>query len=275
MKCVQCGFPAFFELGYSGHSLCKSHFSGLFERRVKKTIRQSRLVVSGDHVLVALSGGTDSMVCLQILKDTFSKNPRITLSAVSFDEGEGGRDVRGASEFARKLGVPHDTVQFRDFFGMGIDGIIAGVGAKESQACGICGELKSALLAEHAKKIGATKVAIGSNLDDEIRSAFLSIMGLEGANLAPILRKLGVKGRRGSVPVIKILRQCPENEVLAYADILKLPPKRAGCPHSRSSPKSAVGSMLDGFEKLHPGSKYQMFRSAEGMANAKKGRQRD
>jgi len=59
-RCSACGEPAvFFERRTSRH-LCRAHFMGGVEHRVAGTITGRRMIVEGDRVAVALSGGKDS-----------------------------------------------------------------------------------------------------------------------------------------------------------------------------------------------------------------------
>ncbi|MBU0762456.1 MAG: TIGR00269 family protein [Candidatus Altiarchaeota archaeon] len=267
MNCIHCGSKAYFELRYSGHFVCKKHFIGLFERRVKKTIRQNKLLSNGDHILVALSGGKDSMTCLKILHDITSKNPKVHLSAVTIDEGIRGKNMAYAVDFCNSLGVEHNVVSFKDFFGLNIDEVLHNVKAEGVLACSICGVLKRRLLNDFSRKHKVSKVATGHNLDDEIQSAFMNFMRSDHERMARVGPMVGVKAHGGFVPRIKILRECPEDEVKAYADLLKLPYFKNQCVHSKTSLRTTVKKMLDSLEVNHPGSKYQMLRSTDELAS--------
>lgn len=54
----------------SGQVLCKECFIESIQKKVIKTIKKEKLLEKGDKVLVALSGGKDSVTLLDIL-DTF------------------------------------------------------------------------------------------------------------------------------------------------------------------------------------------------------------
>ncbi|RLI36855.1 tRNA(Ile)-lysidine synthetase, partial [Candidatus Bathyarchaeota archaeon] len=41
--------------------MCKEHFVSWFERRVERTVRRYKMIAPGDKVLVAVSGGKDSL----------------------------------------------------------------------------------------------------------------------------------------------------------------------------------------------------------------------
>jgi tRNA(Ile)-lysidine synthase TilS/MesJ len=61
---------------------------------------------------------------------------------------------------------------------------------------------------------------------------------------------------------IRILRECPTNEVKAYADALGLPYAR----EKRS--RDNICRLIDELEDKHPGSKYQLLRSIDELTQA-------
>ena len=66
--------------------LCKDCFIESIEKKAIKTIKKEKLLDKGDKVLVALSGGKDSVTTLEIL-DSFRQRNIIDLCAVTVDEG--------------------------------------------------------------------------------------------------------------------------------------------------------------------------------------------
>jgi uncharacterized protein (TIGR00269 family) len=266
MNCKQCGSKSYFELRYSGHHVCGRHFRELFERRVKRTIRQNNLIENGDHIVVALSGGKDSMACLAILKGIVGENPKISISAVTVDEGIRGKNMKYAVDFCESLGVEHQIITFRKSFGLNIDEVLEKIQSSGALACSVCGVLKRRLLNDFSKKNNITKVATGHNLDDEIQSAFMNLLRGDHERLARLGAIVGVKRHSGFTPRIKILRECPEDEVRAYANLLHLPYFKNQCIYAKTSLRTTVKGMLDTLEKNHPGSKYQMISSIDGLS---------
>ncbi|MDY6774224.1 MAG: tRNA 2-thiocytidine biosynthesis TtcA family protein, partial [Candidatus Nanohaloarchaea archaeon] len=171
MKCAECDSPAVIEREYEGRSLCREHFSRSVESQVKRTIRENDLVEDGDTIAVGLSGGKDSGVLLKILHDTFGERPDIHIEAVAVDEGiEPYRteSVESAEELGEELGVPVRTVTFEEEFGVTMDEIV--LQGEELHNCAYCGVLRRDALNRKVREIGADKLAIGHNLDDEVQS---------------------------------------------------------------------------------------------------------
>ena len=117
MKCSKCGNPkVIYKREQSGQLLCKDCFIESIEKKAIKTIRKEKLLDKGDKVLVALSGGKDSVTTLEVL-DTFRQMNVIDICAVTVDEGidnyrQDGVDI--AIRHAERLGIEHKVVSLKD-----------------------------------------------------------------------------------------------------------------------------------------------------------------
>ena len=82
-SCTKCGNPnVIIKRKASGQALCKDCFIESIEKKVKQTIKKENFIEKGDKVLVALSGGKDSVVTLEIL-NSYVKRHIIELCAVT------------------------------------------------------------------------------------------------------------------------------------------------------------------------------------------------
>ena len=121
MQCSKCGNPkVIIKKEQSGQLLCKDCFIESIEKKVIKTVRKEKLLDKGDKVLVALSGGKDSVTTLEIL-NSFRKMHIIDLCAVTVDEGianyrQEGIDI--AKRHAERLGIEHKVVSLKDDYGI-------------------------------------------------------------------------------------------------------------------------------------------------------------
>ena len=83
MDCTKCGNPnVIIKKEQSGQYLCKDCFIESIEKKVIKTVRKEKLLDKGDKVLVALSGGKDSVTTLEIL-NSFRELNIIDICAVT------------------------------------------------------------------------------------------------------------------------------------------------------------------------------------------------
>ena len=173
---------------------------------VRRTVRERALVSSGDHVLVACSGGPDSTTLLDVLH-RLRGELGITLCVASIDHGlraESASEVEQVGAFAGTLGVP--------FYSARVDLTTEGVSIQARAR-----ELRYHSLQEIARSHGAARIAVGHTQDDQAETVLARM--LRGAGL----RGLGGIEARRSDGVIRPLLDCRRPDVLAYAARRGLP----------------------------------------------------
>lgn len=271
MKCTHCGSAqAAVSLSYGGDHLCEGCFLRLFEKRVRKTVRQSRLISPNDVIAVGLSGGKDSAAAIHILAQLFGNIPKLDLFGVTVDmgvRGLGNEIVKVAKKQCDALGVEHRVFSLKKELGITIDDVMKRAGRRKRQpnACSWCGVLRRRVLNRRLRELGATKLATGHNLDDEIQSFWMNIIRSDFQRIARMGAFVGVVRGEKFVPRIKPLRDTPENEVLAYTRINNIPYTKTACPLRGETFRVTVKRMLDDLERKQPGSKFQQLASVDGM----------
>ncbi|MFB6294983.1 MAG: TIGR00269 family protein [Candidatus Nanohaloarchaea archaeon] len=266
MDCTKCGDPAVITREYEGRSLCRKHFSRAVEEQVKATIREEELVDDGDTIAVGLSGGKDSGVLLQILVDVFGERPDIDIEAVCVHEGvEPYRteSVEQAEEMADRLDVPIHVVSYEEEYDVTIDEIM--VKQPEMHSCSYCGVLRRDAINRTVRDIGADKLAVGHNLDDEVQSAVMNLLRGDVSRLA----RMGAKTHK--VPSdkftrrIKPLREVREKEIALYAEVNDLEVHIETCPHAAGALRADIRDFLNELEQERPGIKNTALSSIDDL----------
>jgi uncharacterized protein (TIGR00269 family) len=264
MKC-KCGSEVYYIRKYEGVKLCKKCFIRSIEKKVKRVIRQNRLLESKDKVCIALSGGKDSVSCLYILSKIIKKRGDMEIFAIAIDEGLGEyreKTIEKAKEVCKMLEVDLKIFSFKNEFGKSLAEIVKE--NKKINACTYCGVLRRYLINKKARELGATKVAFGFNLNDEAESVFLNFVF---GNLDKFLRlgaKVENKKIKKFVPRIKPMREILEEEAFAYADALGLPYyKRKTCPYGKESVRKTIRKTIYELEEKYPGTTYQIVKFAD------------
>src|SRR5512136_3083733 len=67
MKCIKCGEPAVINMRQHRLGLCAEHFLEWVPTQVERAIEKYAMFVPGERVLVAVSGGKDSLSLWDIL----------------------------------------------------------------------------------------------------------------------------------------------------------------------------------------------------------------
>lgn len=262
--CTICGEKAAYRQVYSGTSFCPACFKDSIEKRVRKTISKYNLLRENDRILVAVSGGKDSLSLLKILAKIEKSFPRASIVAVSVDEGiPGYRDeaLRLASEMCKKLDVEHRAYSFEDLFGSGLSDLIksGGLSRLGLGPCTLCGVWRRKAISLAAREVDATVVATAHTLDDIVQTYIMDI--LRGSfPRAPIgLRREG----NGIIPRVAPFRNILEEEVVLYAFFSKIPFQETPCPNAENSQRDLVRTFLTKFESEYRGSLFAALKAIE------------
>jgi uncharacterized protein (TIGR00269 family) len=256
--CSLCEAPAVVNQQYSCRNLCTTHFINDVEQRVFQVIEKNRMIRPGDRIAVALSGGKDSTALLLLLARHLPKWQDVSLIAVTVDEGiHGYRDqtIRAAERVAENVGVEHSVVSFQDLFSDNLDTLLKG---REEQACTVCGILRKKALVEGAKKVRATKIATGHNLNDEAQSVLMNVLR---GDLPQLVRNSGIETADCFLPRIKPLAEIPEKEVASYLFVKGMFLLLPECPYRGFALRADVRSMLSGLEHRNPGTMLRVMES--------------
>ncbi len=257
MQCSRCRNKPIIELKYVGLWLCKNCFMDYFEKRARKTAREGRFLKG--KIAVALSGGKDSAAVLYILGKIIKKN----LIAITIDGGIKGYDdklLKNAKRICKSLGIEHHVFTFKKEFDYTIDDI-----ANARHGCN-CGVFRRYLLNKKARELGASKLATGHNLDDEVESILMNVMR---GDVDRIMRGSGLIADEKFVPRIKPLQRCPENEVMLYSRLIF--PKmnfNIACPYKKDVLRGSIKKMIDELEKKHSGIKFQIYEGNKRIREA-------
>jgi tRNA(Ile)-lysidine synthase len=188
-----------------------------FLQRIQASVEKRRLFARGQKILVAVSGGADSMVLLHAL-NSFSKQNRWKISVAHFNHRLRGKasdaDEKLVCATAKKLGLK--------FFGGGADvkTFAANAGISVEMAAR---KLRHEFLARAAKKEKVQTVALAHHADDQVELFFLRLFrGAGGEGLG------GMKWRSPSpadktVSLARPLLDFSKKEILEFARAAKIP----------------------------------------------------
>jgi len=264
VKCDNCAHEAITYIRYNGTHLCSEHFMKFVEKRVKKEIRRQVNLHSGDIVAVAVSGGKDSMVTLHLLHTILGERRDIEIQAITVDEGiEGYRpdSIELVKKFCSERKIKYNQASFNEMFGITMDEAAPVSG--DSTPCTYCGVFRRNAMNDVARKIGATYLATGLNLDDTAQSIMMNFTRGDVERLV----RLGPHKRvqPGLIPRIQPLRMIPEKESLLYAIVAGIPYHNATCPYSDEALRNQFRHVIDELETRSPGTRHSIISSYDQM----------
>ncbi|MCK4483735.1 MAG: TIGR00269 family protein [Candidatus Thorarchaeota archaeon] len=266
-KCSKCDSPAVYLRRYTSEALCKSCLIKTTLSRVRRTINRKKMLQRGDRVAVAISGGKDSAVLLDVLHRIESNFPDSELIPVTIDEGiKGYRDeaLESARALARSLGLKLEVRSFEDIFGLSLDEIVQLRIDITVGACSYCGVLRRRALNIAAFDIGADVIATGHNLDDEAQTIMMNMMRGDSQRMVRTSRPRD-KPIEGLVSRIKPILELSERDVVAYSHHLELPYHDVPCPYYREAMRNDLRDFLNEMEHKRPGTLLAILRSGEAI----------
>jgi len=274
VMCTVCNRKeAVFTRRYSGEKLCGKCFCKSIEDKVRGTISKYEMFEPKDKIMVAVSGGKDSVSLLHVLTKIEKAFPDSTLSAATVDEGiKGYRDeaIKVAIKNCQKLGVEHVVASFKEIYGYQLDEIVNMIPKRKEKGltpCSYCGVLRRRALNTTAREAGIDKLATAHNLDDETQTILLNIIhgdALRIARAKPVLTLVHPK----LVKRVKPLCEVPEKEIAFYAYQRRIEFQGIPCPYAQTALRNDVRIMLNRMEEKHAGTKFAIFRSVERIRPA-------
>jgi uncharacterized protein (TIGR00269 family) len=272
--CTLCGRnEAVFGRSYSGENLCGRCFCRTVEDRVRKTVSKYEMLGPRDRIMVAVSGGKDSVTLLHILSKIEKAFPDVALCAGTVDEGiHDYRDeaLRIAEANCRKLGVEHVVTSFKELFGYGLDEIVE-LTRRERESgltpCSYCGVLRRKALNMLAREAGVDKLVIAHSLDDEAQTMLLNVVHGDPLRIVRSKPVLDVIHPR-FVQRVKPLCMVPEREVAFYAYLKGIKFQSIPCPYAQAALRNDIRTMLNRMEHKHAGTLFTVFNSVERIRPA-------
>lgn len=214
-------------------------------RSAGQAIGDYRMIEDGDRIMVCLSGGKDSYTLLDVLLHLQKKAPvRFELVAVNLDQGQPGFPKDVLPRYLTELGVRHDLLTEDTY------SVVKQKTPEGKTTCALCSRLRRGLLYAHARRIGATKIALGHHRDDILETLFMNLFF--GARLKAMPPKL--QSDDGTNVVIRPLAYVAEAEIIRYAEARRFPIIPCNlCGSQENLQRKIVGEMLQGWEREHPG----------------------
>lgn len=254
---------------YSGEFLCKNCFINSIEKNIYKTISKYKMLKPQDNIVVAISGGKDSITLLynliKIQKKNYNSNP---IKALSIDEGiEKYRNtsIKYASEFCKKNNIHHKIISFRKKVGRTLDEIISlKKKTKEYQnACNYCATFRRRLLNDGAKKLDADVLVMGHNLTDIVETFLMNILFKRFQLISNqyLFKKVNPDMKEYFIKKISPLMRIPEEEVFLYANLKNLEYYPSHCPYREKDPilRKKVLDFIESCKKSSPEIEFNLF----------------
>jgi tRNA-5-methyluridine54 2-sulfurtransferase len=252
MRCRSCRGSAVIEVPRHHAAFCADHFLAMFRGQVEKAIRRSEMIRPGDRVLVAVSGGKDSLALWDVLLQLGVDATGLYLGLGIGDYSDRSHDV--ARAFADRVGAQLLAVDLERDYGYDIP--TAGRRGSRS-TCAVCGLSKRYVFNRAALDGGFDVVATGHNLDDEAATLLGNTLRWQTDAIAR--RSPALPARDGMVKKVKPLHRLSELETAAYAFLRGIDYVVEECPLVAGNTQLRYKEAMNAIERTSPGTKAQFF----------------
>jgi uncharacterized protein (TIGR00269 family) len=248
VKCRVCREPAVIDIRRHNAGFCGPCFVKHCGDQVTRAVESWKMFGPDDRILVAVSGGKDSLALWDLLL-------RLGYRADGFYIGLGIGDYSDESGgYARRFAASRQAhlVEVDLPTDLGYD-IPTGSAAARRAPCSACGLSKRHLFNQAALDGGYDVVATGHNLDDEAAVLFGNVLRWDLAYLGrqnPVL-----PGGEGFVRKVKPLIRLGEREMAAYCVIQGIDYIVEECPMAAGNRHLGYKTALNEIEDTSPGSK--------------------
>jgi uncharacterized protein (TIGR00269 family) len=251
-KCRVCKAPAIIDLPRHNANFCGEHLLQLCRRQVEKAIADHAMLERGDRILVAVSGGKDSLAVWDILLDLGYQADGLYIGLGIGEYSDESFDY--ARRFADERELRLRTIDIRSEYGYDVP---TAAHATRRVPCSACGLSKRHLFDEAARRGGYDVVVTGHNLDDEAAVLFGNTLRWDVEYLA---RQLPVLPARDGFPKkVKPLVRLTEREMAAWCIVRGIDYQVEECPMAVGNKHLAYKAALNSIERESPGSKAAFY----------------
>lgn len=228
------------------------------EYRIRKLFHKGcveyGLIEDGDRILVALSGGKDSLMLLRLLAHQsrlFKPSIKVEAAHVIMDNIPYETDRTYITGYCEELGVPLHILHTS--FEESTD--------KHKTKCFLCSWNRRKTLFRYAAEQGFSKVALGHHQDDIIITMLMN-QTFEGS-----MQTMPPKLKMQHYPLAVIRPMClvPEHLIKEMAQLLNFEKQKALCPYETVTHRATMTALFRQLEEINPEARYSLWNAMKNV----------
>lgn len=258
MKCRKCDHKAVINMRQHKLALCKDHFISWVCEQTERNIKKYNLFTKEDRILVAVSGGKDSLALWDVLNKLEFRTGGLYINLGIASEAHYSIESQRLTEhFAHQRNLPLHIVDVNSEYGKTIPEFSESTKRGKAKPCSICGLVKRHTMNEIAAKFDYDVLVTGHNLDDEVAVLFNNVMSWQ----VDFLRRQApyIPAKKGLLPKAKPFCRFYERETAAYAILSGIEYIEEECPFSEGSTTIQNKELLNKLENKRAGAKLAFY----------------
>jgi tRNA 2-thiocytidine biosynthesis protein TtcA len=218
-------------------------------RNIGRAMHSYTMLTDSDRVLIAVSGGVDSLVLTWILNHWRHKAPiRYEILAAYIDNGFDSSTRDKVAEQLQKIGVPY-LIEKTDFWHR------AAAAEEGKSICYHCARLRRNRLFAIAEAQGFNKIGFGHHKDDILETFFINL--LYAGNISTMVPKQ--KLFNGRIHIIRPMAYLEKKDIINIAATASIVPVKNPCPKDLDSKRQEARKVVASLSALTPKVKSNIF----------------
>ena len=222
----------------------------LLEKRIRERFVKAfvtyRLLEDGDHVLVGLSGGKDSLCLLEMLgKRARIDQPRFRVEAihVRMENISYETSTDYLEQFCKTLDVPVHIVTTRF------------EPSEQKPPCFLCSWYRRKAVFNLAQELGCNKIALGHHQDDLLHTCLMNQFYQGRFDTMPALLKM----RKMPLSIIRPLCMVEEQDIRRYAELRGYEKQVKLCPYETASHRDDMRQLFEQIQQMNPEARHSLW----------------
>ena len=258
MKCLKCEQRAAIRMRHHHMALCREHFLDWFVGQTERVIKKYHMFQRNQSILVAVSGGKDSLALWDVLHRLGFKADGLYIHlGIAGEEAYSDQSESFARAFASQNGLKLHIVNVQEAYGASIPALAQRTRRGREKPCGVCGLAKRHIMNRVAQQSAYEVLATAHNLDDEAAVLMGNVMNWHVDLLArqsPVL-----EAAPGFARKVKPFCRFYERETAAYSVLRGIEYIEEECPFAVGSKQLYYKAMLNQIEEEQPGTKLAFY----------------
>ena len=217
-------------------------------RKFREGIRTYQLIAPGDHVLVGLSGGKDSMALLQLLGEyrRHAAQPfglsalHVRMQGIDYHTNasylEDFAREQGADFYLETCEMPEDRNAHRT-------------------PRFLCSWTRRKALFNLAQTLGCQRIALGHHRDDILTTALMNLTYNGSFSTMPVRQAF----RKMPLEIIRPLCRVGEDDLRTWAEIYQYDPLLKVCPHDKEGHRQTMRGLLETLQEMNAEAKSSLW----------------
>lgn len=208
-----------------------------------------QLIEEGDHILIGLSGGKDSLLLTELLgkrAQIYKPRFRVTALHVRVKERDYHSDISYLENFCRQANVPL-VVRDVEIMNEGVKEL-TNERVRDTNPCFLCAWYRRKTLFNVAQELGCNKIAFGHHKDDIVQTMLMNLVFAGSFATMPPMLQL----KKMPLRIIRPLCLIPEADIIAYAQMRGYEKQSKLCPFEHESAREKAKDLLAQMKALNP-----------------------